>query len=294
MLFAAAYSNDMAVLQHALSKKVDIDGLHTQWNMTALHEAAQRGHEAIVKSLLQHKANAFIRNKRNQTAMELALLCGQSHCIDILSDHMDEVREGFSKNVSAANAHATDAELYEGDRELVAGDRSPTMERLADGANTTNFPSISGARSRRCKSNGDVLSLTHSKSNKMGTSLFERALLDNDKIARLASSTLYRRRPIFKPPPRKTQSSNSTDVVKKAREHAKQTNIALHMLASFRRKPPGGSLTKSGLLSVATTGTAKKKRKGKNKPGGKERRLREKGASHRSPKHKRGRRERSK
>lgn len=49
-----------------------------------LHDAAKFGHAAVVKLLLEHGANADIKNKNGKTAKEIAEQHAKDSCVSLL------------------------------------------------------------------------------------------------------------------------------------------------------------------------------------------------------------------
>lgn len=53
-LFVAAYNGKIDVVTSLLSRCAEVNGCYTGYQETALHSAAERGHETVVLSLLKH------------------------------------------------------------------------------------------------------------------------------------------------------------------------------------------------------------------------------------------------
>lgn len=56
-LCVAAYNGRVDVVELLLSRHVEVNGCHAGYHESALHAAAERGHEAIVRLLIEHGAD---------------------------------------------------------------------------------------------------------------------------------------------------------------------------------------------------------------------------------------------
>eukprot|EP00750_Incisomonas_marina_P019865 INCI3641.1.p1 GENE.INCI3641.1~~INCI3641.1.p1 ORF type:complete len:355 (+),score=65.73 INCI3641.1:348-1412(+) len=307
MLFAAAYSGDMEMAAHALEHKVDVDARHTKWEMTALHEAAQQGHENVLRLLLHCKASCFVRNKRGQTALEVALVSGESTCIDLLSDRMEEQKAEWAKHTrrrsegmspvghGVLNRSQHDDQNVNGSSGDGSGvsstagvDDNAGWKGSGPNANGIQLPAVTHDRQSGTGKANDLARAEqgqllpelgtaqqvsadraqhrqlHRRSatalmGRLGKAEFAAALDKNDKLSAIAtgSTSLYRRRPTFNPPPRRKSTVNVKELVDNARKEA-ETNgagsLAMNMLSGFRSRPIALG---SGLRSPISANEAK-------------------------------------
>ncbi|KAK0478251.1 acyl CoA binding protein-domain-containing protein [Armillaria novae-zelandiae] len=85
-LHGLAVSNQIAKLAALVSgePRPDLDA-QDEYGYTALHLAADRGNTAIVKILLDHGANAILKDSDGFSASELARIAGHSDVVQLLS-----------------------------------------------------------------------------------------------------------------------------------------------------------------------------------------------------------------
>ncbi|KAK0208108.1 acyl CoA binding protein-domain-containing protein [Desarmillaria ectypa] len=85
-LHGLAVSNQIAKLDALVNEepRLDLDA-QDEYGYTALHLAADRGNIAIVKILLDHGANAVMKDSDGFSASELARIAGHSDIVQLLS-----------------------------------------------------------------------------------------------------------------------------------------------------------------------------------------------------------------
>jgi len=87
--FTAAFEGDSAAVQAFLEQGVDVNA-RDQWERTALHLAADRGHKEVVGLLLEHGADVNAKD-RNRTALDYASEKGHKEVVELLLEHGADV-----------------------------------------------------------------------------------------------------------------------------------------------------------------------------------------------------------
>jgi serine/threonine-protein phosphatase 6 regulatory ankyrin repeat subunit B len=89
LLYQAAESGDMSMLENLLAKGTDLDleSRHGTFSETALHAASDAGHLNVVKRLLEHGANLESRDSRDKTALHTASEAGHLDIVKWLLEH---------------------------------------------------------------------------------------------------------------------------------------------------------------------------------------------------------------
>ncbi len=85
LLLDAASNGCQCIVRILLNGRENISELRNEVGDTSLHIAARRGNSAIVKLLLEHKANPTSVNEAGQTPFECAVECGDVATIELLS-----------------------------------------------------------------------------------------------------------------------------------------------------------------------------------------------------------------
>lgn len=97
----ACCNGNTDLMQKLINKGVDVNSQNKINGWTSLHWAAKRGHEIIVKSLLQNYADASLKNSEGKSAVEVAT---DEKIRNILLDHLGPqsmLSKGSSKNNSS-------------------------------------------------------------------------------------------------------------------------------------------------------------------------------------------------
>src|SRR5262249_23190865 len=79
-------NGDESELATSLSRGVDVNA-RNEYGTTALMRAACQGHAAVVRSLLEHRADPNIARNDKFTALALAAFFGHTETVRILIEH---------------------------------------------------------------------------------------------------------------------------------------------------------------------------------------------------------------
>jgi ankyrin repeat protein len=90
-LLWAAENGHEAVVRQLLEHKADINAKTNNNRWTALYVAAESGHEAVVRLLLEHKADVEAKNNYGETALHRAARNGHEAVVQLLLDHKADV-----------------------------------------------------------------------------------------------------------------------------------------------------------------------------------------------------------
>ena len=83
-LYSAAENGHEAVVRLLLENEADVN-MKDWWNgRTALHSAAENGHEAVVRLLLEHKADVDAITQDGSTALSRAAEKGHEAVVQLL------------------------------------------------------------------------------------------------------------------------------------------------------------------------------------------------------------------
>jgi ankyrin repeat protein len=90
LLWAAEKGHD-AVVRLLLEHKADINAKTNNNRWTALYVAAKNGHERVVQLLLDYKADAEAKNSHGETALHRAAMNGYEAVVQLLLDHKVDI-----------------------------------------------------------------------------------------------------------------------------------------------------------------------------------------------------------
>ena len=83
----AAEYNNVDKINTLVGARVDIDGKDEMEGLTALHQAAMKGHTESIECLVRHKAQMDIQDDYGYTALCRAAECEQTESIECLARH---------------------------------------------------------------------------------------------------------------------------------------------------------------------------------------------------------------
>ena len=98
LYYAASWGLE-ATARSLLRQGAGIDDQAGGYQGTALHAACFRGHPKVLRLLLEHGADVFIRDVRKMTVFHMAEWCERPEIIEILLDHVEKTGLSTPKDV---------------------------------------------------------------------------------------------------------------------------------------------------------------------------------------------------
>ena len=90
-LAVASHKGDIEIVRHFLDLGADVNGPSSTWG-SALLAAARRGHQEIVRILLEHRPNPAVRGRERKTAFELAKHLGYHEIADMVEKYVLQLK----------------------------------------------------------------------------------------------------------------------------------------------------------------------------------------------------------
>jgi hypothetical protein len=142
-LHLAAQRGHDAVVRTILEAGANVN-FSDAWGTTALHFAAQRGHDDIVRTLLRHGADVNAVDGAGNTPLSLALPSNHSSVIDLLRDRSEQGEATSNTHALQSQREPDDAEKDDEDQRMV--DAPQSLNDTEESFSMDTPPSISAER----------------------------------------------------------------------------------------------------------------------------------------------------